>query len=58
MTHTDSKRAGRVQVLTIVAEIADGGQVHNLSEYFDLDDPHPDLTIRGFSVAEPGTDQL
>ena len=58
MTRTDSKRAGRVQVLTIVAEIADGGQVHNLSEYFNLDDPHPDLTVREFSVAEPGTDQL
>ena len=38
----------RKQILTIVAEITDHGQIHNLSEYFNLDDPHPDLTIVRF----------
>lgn len=44
----------RVQILTIVAEISDGYQIHNLSDYFNLDDPHPDLTIREFTVTEEG----
>jgi hypothetical protein len=38
----------RKQILTIVAEITDDGQIDNLSDYFDLDDPHPDLNIVDF----------
>ena len=53
-SRTDNDRPKRVQVLTIVAEISDGYQIHNLSDYFNLDDPHPDLTIREFTVTEEG----
>lgn len=49
---TNNDRPKRVQVLTIVAEISDGYQLHNLSEYFDLENPHPDVTVLDFSCIE------
>ena len=47
-----SNQPKRIQLLTIVAEISDGKQIHNLSEYFNLDEPHPDLTVLHFSCED------